>query len=81
MGSDMKEANMLCPMKKSRQKFLDICENSSGDKIEIIDDFFLECEKEKCAWWCENKMCAVHSIAEIIRVMYRLLPIEKAEEK
>ena len=75
MGSDMKEANMLCPMKFKLLSGYELAEQK------LVEETICPCEQERCAWWCENKMCAVRSIADIIRVMYRLLPIEKAEEK
>ena len=58
---------MLCPLKK-------IHSFSHDDGGDYNEDVFLECEKEKCAWWVEWKpntlfpepkhCCAIKLIAE-----------------
>ena len=72
------EAKMLCPMKfmSIGNIYIDTNDRHSETNIELE----CICEKEKCAWWCENGMCAARSMAELLRVMYRLLPIEKEEK-
>lgn len=53
---------MLCPM-----KFFAIANNEFCDAIrpEGVSNF-MECNKEKCAWWCQylsgNEECAIHSL-------------------